>query len=214
MEGAGIDATGLRLGYFLMSAELEALICSGARRGKQQTYALLEERAPDAKRMDRDEALAEFARRYFRTRGPATLKDFSRWSSLTVADSKQSLEMLDSELEHQLVGDRTYWFSPLSPLPKTASKVIDLVQVYDECVMSYSESRDVLAASIPTQETGLVHAILLDGQLIGHWKRVESRTSIEIETYFYRALDRVETKALHKAVNNYSRLLGKPATIV
>jgi hypothetical protein len=214
LEGARIDATGLRLGYFLMHAELEGLICSGASRGKQQTYALLDERAPDAKRLDRDEALAELTRRYFRSRGPATLKDYSRWSSLKVVDCKRSLEMLDSELEHEVVGDRTYWFAPSSPPPKTASRVIDLVQVYDECVMSYSESRDALAGSVLSQETAFMHAILLDGQVIGHWKRVEGRTAIEVETSFNRALDRVETKALQKAMDRYSRFLGKPVTLV
>ena len=45
---AGIRAEGQRLAYLMMSAELDQLICSGPRRGKQFTYALLEERAPKA----------------------------------------------------------------------------------------------------------------------------------------------------------------------
>ena len=212
LKGAGIDATRLRLGYFLMRAELDALICSGVRRGKQQTYALLEERAPDAKRLDPVDALAELTRRYFKTRGPATVRDYSRWSSLTMADCRRGLEMLGTELEHEVDGDRTYWFAPFSPPSKPASKVIDLVQVYDECVMSYSESRDVLAGSVPNQESPFMHAVLLDGQLIGHWKRTESRGSIEIETSFLRSLNRAETRALHKAVDRYRRFLGQPAT--
>lgn len=164
--------------------------------------------------LDRDEALAELTRRYFTSRGPATIKDYSRWSSLTLADCKRGLAMLDSELEHEVVEDREYWFAPASPPPKPSSREIDLVQVYDECVMSYSESRDALAVWVPNQETAYMHAILLDGQLIGHWKRVKRRTAIEIETFFYRPLNGVETKALHKAVNRYSRFLAKPAVLV
>src|SRR5205814_1585079 len=76
LGGAGIDADGLRLSYIMMHAELEGLICSGASRGKQQTYALLEERAPQARILGRDEALTELARRFFAGHGPATLKDF------------------------------------------------------------------------------------------------------------------------------------------
>jgi hypothetical protein len=42
----GIEAEGLRLGYVLMHAELELLLCSGGLRGRQQTYALVDERVP------------------------------------------------------------------------------------------------------------------------------------------------------------------------
>lgn len=213
LEGAGIDASGLRLGYFLMRAELDGLICSGARRGKQQTYALLEERAPDSKSLGEDEALVKLTRRYFRSRGPATVRDYARWSSLKLVDCRRGLEMLASELEHKVVGDRTYWFAPPLPSPIPASNAIDLVQVYDECVMSYSESRDAFAGFDPSREPTFMHAILLNGRLIGHWKRVERRAAIEVETSFYRSLNRAETEALHKAVDRYSRFLGRPVTL-
>jgi hypothetical protein len=38
----------LRLAYIVMNAELQGVICSGPMRGRQQTYALLEERVPRA----------------------------------------------------------------------------------------------------------------------------------------------------------------------
>jgi hypothetical protein len=90
---AGIVAEGIRLGYIIHYAELEAVICSGARRGKQFTYALLEERAPQAKRLDPDAALAELAKRYFTSHGPATLKDLTWWSSLTLAEARMAVEL-------------------------------------------------------------------------------------------------------------------------
>src|SRR5690349_15894308 len=62
---ARISADGLRLAYILMHAELDAAICSGPRRGKQLTYALLDERAPGTRSLARADALAELARRYF-----------------------------------------------------------------------------------------------------------------------------------------------------
>ena len=65
----------LRLTYLVMHAELECLICSGAMRGKQYTYALLDERVPPVRMLEREEALAEPTRRYFTSHGPATVKD-------------------------------------------------------------------------------------------------------------------------------------------
>jgi hypothetical protein len=38
----------LRLAYIVMNAELQGVVCSGPMRGRQQTYALLEERVPRA----------------------------------------------------------------------------------------------------------------------------------------------------------------------
>ena len=112
---AGIQARGSRLAHIVMHLELDAVVCSGVPRGKQQTYALLEERAPQALRLEGDEALAELTRRYFRSRGPATLKDFRWWSSLTAAEAKRGVEPIRSELEKVDADGRTYCFVP--PLP-------------------------------------------------------------------------------------------------
>ena len=74
---AGIVAEGARLSYIVMRAELDAVVCSGPWRGKQFTYALLDERAPRSRALERDQALAELTLRYFRGHGPATARDFA-----------------------------------------------------------------------------------------------------------------------------------------
>jgi hypothetical protein len=91
LDDAGIDVGGYRLSHFLMRAELDAVICSGAPRGKKQTYALLGERAPQAKRFNRETSLIMLAMRYFTSRGPATLKDFVWWSGLTTTEARQAI---------------------------------------------------------------------------------------------------------------------------
>jgi len=216
LEGSGISATGPRLAYILMRAELDAVICSGAPRGKQQTYASLGERAPGAKTLDRDKALAELIRRYFTSRGPATLKDFSRWSSLTLAVARQGLEMLQSRLEQEVVDGRTYWFAPSTGGTKRATKTMDLIQGLDECIMSYSESKDVLftalaKGAVPLGEVVFNHAILLEGTLIGQWKPVYQKDDVIVETFLHRPLHRAEAQALKAAVQRFGRFLGVPA---
>jgi hypothetical protein len=218
LEHSGIAASGLRLAYIIMRAELDGIICSGAPRGKQQTYARLDERAPEARTMDADEALNELTLRYFTSRGPATLKDYLRWSSLTAAEGKKGLHAIESELEHEVIDGRTYWFTVLSRGAKKGSHTVDLVQGYDECIMSYSESRDVLSPDrVDLEHTSEVqpflHAILLDGRLIGHWKRVLKKGSVVIETSFYRPLNRGERSALDDAVETQGRFLAKPVEL-
>jgi hypothetical protein len=214
---ARIVVTGQRLPYLLMGAELDGVICSGAPRGKQQTYALLDERAPKTRELDRDEALAELVRRFFTARGPATLRDFARWSSLTVADAKRGLGALAGELEHREIAGRTYWFAPRPGPWGARSTTIDLVQGYDEIIMSYSESRDVLHGSASRQmmdgSNSPMHAVLLDGQLIGRWRRTVLRNSVVLDTTLDRRLDDGEARALETAAKRYARFVGMPTTL-
>lgn len=214
----GVTASGVQLGYILMRAELDALICSGALKGKQQTYALFEERVPETEVLDRDEALGELTRRYFTARGPATVKDYVWWSSLTTHDARSGIQMIESELRSDSIDGRRYWFAKASPKPRATATVVDLVQGLDECIVSYSESKDVLyppsmPAAIPPGEIVFNHVILLNGQLMGQWRPVAKRSSVVVETILYRQLYGEEEQSLDAAVERYSAFLGVPAAI-
>ncbi len=207
----GIRAAGNQLAYIVMRAELDAIVCSGAMRGKQHTYALLDERIPHGKTLHREEALAELTRRYFTSRGPATLNDFAWWSSLTAAQGREGLTLVANELEREVIDGKTYWFA--APLPRARASTkprVDLVQGYDEIIMSYSESRD---ASFTPVDSRLLHAVLLDGRMIGKWKPVAQRNSVVLKTVLNRALTRVERDALDAAIHAYTRFAGVPLTV-
>ena len=200
LNDAGIRAKAERLAYIVMRAELDGVVCSGAMKGKQHTYALLGERAPHSKTLDHDAALAELTRRYFMSRGPATLKDFMGWSSLTAAEGKRGLALVAGDLESEVVDGKTYWFGPGSRVARKGSTpAVDLVQGYDEIIMSYSESRDDSFRG--EGNAPFYHAVLLDGRLVGHWKPTTKGNAVLIKTALKRALTRVEAKALAAAVS-------------
>jgi len=155
LERAGVALGGFRLGYLLMNAELRGILCSGAPSGRQQTYALLEERAPAAEPRTRDQALAELTVRYYTSHGPATVKDFGWWSSLTAADIRRGLEMVASRLQHEVVDGVAYWFAGSAPAAGLASPTVHLLQGYDEYIVGYSQSKSVLnLAGGPWSRTG------------------------------------------------------------
>jgi len=216
LTAAGIEADGLRLGYVLMRAELDALICSGGLSGRQHTYALLDERAPDARELPRDEALAELTARYFTGHGPASAKDFGWWSGLTAADVRRGLDLAGGRLRSEVVDGVTYWFgaAPRAPRPEPAPTA-HLIQCYDEYVMGYSETRGALnVAGTVTGEGTFLHAILLDSQLVGWWRRVPKGRSVTVETDILVPLDAAQRAALDDAVERYGRFLGVPTTWV
>ncbi len=139
LQHAGIQAAEMRLTYIVMYAELEGIICSGARRGKQFTYALLDERVPPGPAMEGEAALAELTKRYFTSHGPALLKDFVWWSGLTVTDARLGLELARDDLHHEVINGQSYWAAPTSPLPSTTTPIGYLLPNYDEALASFKD---------------------------------------------------------------------------
>ena len=76
----------------LAHAELAGLVFpSGRQVDGNHTYALLADRAPSARRLDREEALGKLALRYASGHGPATERDLAYWASLTLGDARRGL---------------------------------------------------------------------------------------------------------------------------
>lgn len=218
LQHAGIATDDLRLTHILFHAELDGVICSGARRGKQFTYALLDERVPQARLLDRDEALAELARRYFTSHGPATLPDFVWWSGLTVTDARSGLAMVKSQLMHEIIDEQTYWFAP-SPSPaKDLSQTVYLLPNYDEYMVGYTDRSAVFDAlqTDKLDSRGNIlfnHTIVLAGQVVGTWKRTIKKGEVILTPSFFTALNTAETDAFAASVNRYGTFLGKPVNV-
>jgi hypothetical protein len=213
LQQAGIAADNLlRFAYIVMRAELDGIVCSGARRGKQFTYALLDERAPQARTLERDEALAELARRYFTGHGPATLQDFVWWSGLPVADARTGLAMVKCQLTHELVDDQTYWFSTSTPPTKELSQTAHLLPSFDEYTVGYTDRSAVFdishANKLDARNNNLLSYIMvLDGQVVGTWKRTMKKDTVIITPNLFTPLNEDETRAFAAAANRYGAFL-------
>ncbi len=138
-------ATGNQRGiHILMRAEVDGIICSGTTRGKQQTYALLAERVPKKKTLHKEEALAELAKRYFTSHGPATLQDFIWWSGLSVSDAKNALESVQSNFLSEKIDSQILWFKNVISMPVNKKESVYLLPAYDEYVISYKDRSAIL----------------------------------------------------------------------
>jgi hypothetical protein len=203
----------------MMRAELDGVICSGPRRGKQFTYALLEERVPPVQPLERDAALAELLRRYFATRGPASLQDFVWWSGLTMADAKHGIEMVKSQFISETINGQTFWFAETKLSAKGKSPTAYLLPNYDEYFIGF---RDRSAIGEVAGQVGikakdpafLAHIIILDGQIIGGWKRTINKETVSIELNLITKLTSVEQRAVVDAANRYGTFLGMPVELM
>jgi hypothetical protein len=211
-----VDGT-QRLGHLMLQAELDGIICSGARRGKQFTYALLEERVPPATPLDRDEALLELTKRYFATRSPATPHDFAWWSGLTVADAMRGIDVAGSALEREVIGDRTYWVDPSVRSRSKASPTAHLLPNYDEFFIGFKD-RSAIGKRLKSSElvTGgdalTAHVVVVDGQLVGGWKRTLTKKAV-VELNLLTRLTEAEERAVAGAADAYGDFLKLPVEL-
>jgi hypothetical protein len=200
-----IEAEGHRLSYIMMQAELDGIICSGARHGNQFTYALLEERVPKVKSKNRDEALAELTKRYFTSRGPATVKDFSTWSGLTLTDCKNGIEMVTTFFNREVIANEKYFFPPGVPLAKGQFQKIYLLPIYDEFIMGYKDRSAIMVFknSKPKASFRYDNMIVSDGQITGTWKRTIKTKSINLEYDFFENPNKRQLNAFAKAIHRF-----------
>jgi hypothetical protein len=215
LQRAGVHADGPRLAYVVMHAELEGVICSGARRGRQFTYALLEERAPRAKVLRRDDALAELTKRYFASRGPATLRDYVWWSGLTAREARAGIEM--SSLAQTVIDSRSYWFTPVRSQAPSASPSAHLLPNYDEYLIAYKDREPVvgrLQAGEARRPDVFAHSLLLDGSLAGSWRRTASRDAVAVEVTPYARLTAPGTRALAAAAGRLGTFMNVPVKLL
>jgi len=218
LESAGISTgDGVRMSYLMMHAELEGIICSGPRRGRQFTYALLDERAPQTTKLGKEEALTELSHRFFSSRGPATVHDFAKWSGLILADARNGLEAIKGGLEHETIDGQTYWFQkPRKPVIAN-SPTAHLLSVFDEYISSYQDHSAIDANHISDLfrafGNALQYIIIIDGQLIGTWKRTIKKEDVIIETNLFTELIESEKQAIASAAAQYGAFLNRSVTL-
>lgn len=210
LEDAGIPAAGQRGLHIVWWLAQEGLLCFGARQGRQQSFVLLDEWIPDARRLDREEALAQLARGYFTSRGPATVQDFTWWSGLAPADAAAGLESIRSELAHEVISKRTYWFLPISI--EDPSSPAYLLPSYDEYTVAYRDRSAVLRPEDARQAysgNGIFYPTMIyDGQVVGTWKRTLAKGSVTVTPHPFRPLGKTQEKAFMKAARRYGAFLG------
>src|SRR6266516_3818486 len=113
--------------------------------------------------------------------------------------------MVQARLASHNADGRTYWFAEHS-IPRMRPPRIDLIQCYDEVIISYGQTRDALQSThatfpIPRYIEGFRHVLLLDGRLLGHWRAHPADPAL-IETRATRPLNDAEQIALNRAIES------------
>jgi len=215
---AKINVDNNRASHIFLNAEIDGIICSGKQKGGKPTYAILTEWVPIKNRIYRDEALKELALRYFTSRGPATVLDFSWWSGLSSSSSKLAIELNKSNLISETIENKTLWFVDSSNLPNPINKEIYLLPAFDEFLISYRD-RSASLLSIDNIKTisdnGIFYpTVLMRGQIIGTWKRNIKDNHIILSINLFKTVNTDFHKIYRKSISRYSRFYNKETEVI
>lgn len=208
LKAADLDTRDFRSSHFLMHAEMSGIICNGKRKNKQHTYKALPDRAKETVHYSREDALARLAKRYFSSHGPATLKDFVWWSGLSVSDAKSAIALNDSSLTALTINSVQYFAT--GSVNDNVNNVahVDLLPAFDEFLIAYKDRTASISSEFNKHAfttNGIFKPIIVvNGQVIGIWKRTIKKDHLSVEATLLRKTSKIIQKDIAKAARHFS----------
>jgi hypothetical protein len=177
-EAAGQPTTGQRGIHILGTLCRHGWLVQGPLAGNQQRLVAFDDWIPESRKLSRQEGIAEFALRYFRSHGPATLRDFAWWTQIPLTDVRPAFGQVSGQLVELEFNDTSYWMSP-----ETASMLDDgvpgprsvlLLPGFDEFLLGYQDRSVVLAPEhankiVPGGNGVFKRTVVAGGEVIGTW---------------------------------------------
>jgi hypothetical protein len=217
LENANISTKSGRGYHILWYFSQTGVTVVGPMEGKQQTFALLDSWVAKSKNLSREEGVAELAKRYFASHGPATIQDFMWWTGLTSKDARLGLEANRSALVSEKVEKKEYW------LPQTMPKLNNvptgyLLPGFDEYMLGYKDRSAALHVDyankiVPGGNGMFLSTIVINGQIVGTWKRDIKKDQVLIKLSLFKNLTKSELELLKKPAEDYAKFLGLPVSL-
>jgi hypothetical protein len=196
-------------------------LCQGPPQGSKITLARPDQWLERWDEVDEQEALREVCRRYLRTYGPATPKDFREWFTsrqFKPADARALFDSIANELEvvdvegrdaFVLVGDTDF------PQPEAS---VRLLPEYDVYVMGVRERDQLVPEEVRRQIAAHgrgkyegpagVRFLMIDGVASGLWERKKRGKRIELQVTPSRKLTRAERAGIDTEAERVGAFLG------
>lgn len=221
---AGIELDGSQAGHVLRHhTEMMTVLFAGVP-GRVDSFALADDRIDNRRELDRTDALAELATRYFTARGPATPACLAWWANLAMADVREAIDIAGPALEEIDIGDSTFLVAAGSSQLRPAE--IDgilaeplLLPPFDEYLLGY-RSRDAVItrehfdAVVPGRNGMFKPIIVIDGEIVGIWSRTASSKKVTVTLEPFGRLTAAAREGLERRVEEYGAFLGLQPVMV
>ncbi|NEA58198.1 winged helix DNA-binding domain-containing protein [Streptomyces sp. SID13666] len=218
--GLALDPRSQAPAHLMLYAAATGLVCRGPEAdGDKSTYVLREEwldgvAGPD---LSGTEALAALAERYVSAYGPATDKDFAKWSGLPAGQARRGFQAAGEYLAEIAGPDGPLWVAAGTDAPRPPNPSVRLIGHFDPYLLGYHD-RDLLldpsfARLVATGGGFLTPCVLLDGEVVGVWRHERGsgdRLTVRVDP-FRPPLDAVVVRGIEAEVADLGRFLGVEA---
>ncbi|WCN79705.1 winged helix DNA-binding domain-containing protein [Micromonospora sp. LH3U1] len=216
LRAAGLGTDGQRGYHLIWYASVRGVTCVAPNVGTDQTFALLDEWAPESRRLDRDEALALLAHRYVRGHGPVTAREFAGWSGLTLTDARRGLGAAGDKLSTVRVDDEAMHVdAAVADAPRTTVDDVLALPGFDEYLLGYRDRTLMLdpahqAAVVPGNNGIFQATVVHAGRVVGLWKRRLGRTAVTVTIKPLTPLATTTRARVEQALMRYADFVGLP----
>jgi len=228
LDGAGLATDGQR-GYHLLGfAAQRGVVCLAPNLGTEQSFVLLDDWVPGqlvlGRDLDRDQALATIAVRYFRSHGPTTRADLAGWTGLTLADVRRGIDvaLADGRLGAlSLDGVDLYADPELLDAPPAGPPVPQLLVLpgFDEYLLGYKDRSLMLApehfqAVVPGGNGVFQSTVVRAGRVVATWRRTTRRDRVTVDVGLLDGVpERPDQADLERAFAPYATFVGLPVLV-
>jgi hypothetical protein len=215
---AKITAEGPRLYHCIAQLAQQKVLCCGVPEGKQMTFTLLGEWAPEAKPLEREAALRTLALRYFSSHGPATTQDLMRWAGINTGEAKLGIAGAGAALSSEESDGVRYYLGSERLQPTAATRATFLLPGFDEYMLGYKDRSAFLPAAhafkiVPGGNGVFRPTIVHDGQVIGTWKALTTKRELRIEVSAFERFQKRHRDSIARAAAHYGRFLEKTVVL-
>lgn len=219
LADAGVPVSGQQGYHLLWYASQKGVTAIAPHIGKEQTFVLLDEWAPEPRRPSREEALGIVALRYFRSHGPATVADLARWTGLTVKDCRAGVAAAGEALATVRVDGADMLVDPAlldAPLPETGDWLA--LPGFDEYMLGYKDRAMMLdpahfAAVVPGGNGVFQATLVRAGRVAGTWKRTLTKKAVVVSANPLVPFGAGERRHAEAALRPYAEFLGLPLEV-
>ncbi|HEV7705367.1 MAG TPA: winged helix DNA-binding domain-containing protein, partial [Gemmatimonadaceae bacterium] len=209
LERAKIAPGNQRGTHILTRLSQDGLLCFASHRGKQPTFALLDEWLPNTRALARDEALAELTLRYFRGHGPATTRDLAWWAGIPLGEARAGISMVASELDGVQIGDSSQFVARDAATAPRANRSVHLLPGFDEYLLGYTERSIALdskhaSAIVPGNNGMFLATIVAGGRVVGTWRATTNESGGHVTSALFATLSARDKQALVKCAKRYA----------
>jgi hypothetical protein len=182
--------------------------------GKQPTFVLFDAWVRKSNTLEGDEAITELAKRYFLSHGPATEKDFAGWTGLPLTDARKGIRALDTRLVREVI-EGTEYIMPHT-LQDAFKPSVALLPGFDEYMLGYKDRTAALHVDhsgkiVPGNNGMFLSTVVVDGQVIGTWKRVIRAKTVAITPSVFPGytIDAAHRPLLVEAAERYGSFVSR-----